>query len=149
MQLGLPRSANYHLQRIISTREADAADRQLPATLADLEAYAEGTASQLLTLQVWAWPPAQPPSRRRARRWAGSQRCWRAPAGCTRGCRQRAEAARALQCKASGAGGSETDHAASHMGKAVGMVALLRGTAHHAQRCARAQPAAAAVLPAG
>ena len=42
--------------------------------------------------------------------------------------------ARRVQCKASGADGTEADHAASHMGKAVGMVALLRGTAHHAQR---------------
>ena len=53
-----------------------------------------------------------------------------------------------MQCKACAADSTEADHAASHMGKAVGMVALLRGTAHHAQRyicpwCTYARPAPA------
>ena len=32
------------------------------------------------------------------------------------------------------------DHAASHLGKAVGMANLLRGTAYHAARCALPDP---------
>ncbi|KAK9803446.1 hypothetical protein WJX73_001804 [Symbiochloris irregularis] len=39
-----------------------------------------------------------------------------------------------LQCKAAALMGPEIDHAASHLGKAVGLAALLRGTAHHALR---------------
>ena len=52
LQLGLSPGARYHLQRIVSTRETDAAAKQAPASIAELEKYAEGTASQLLTLQV-------------------------------------------------------------------------------------------------
>ena len=39
-----------------------------------------------------------------------------------------------LQCKAASAVGPDVDHAASHLGKAVGMAAVLRGTTHHALR---------------
>ena len=52
MQLGLSPGARYHLQRIVNTREADAAAKHAPGSVADLEKYAEGTASQLLILQV-------------------------------------------------------------------------------------------------
>ena len=52
MQLDLSPGARYHLQRIVNTREADAAAKHAPGSVADLEQYAEGTASQLLILQV-------------------------------------------------------------------------------------------------
>lgn len=42
----------YRLQKIIGTRETDLLETDPPATLEQLEAYAEGTASQLLQLQV-------------------------------------------------------------------------------------------------
>ena len=78
----------YRLQRVIATREEDMLRTAQPATLAAVEDYAEGTASQLLYLQL----------------------------------------------EAAGLGGAEAEHAASHLGRAVGLVALLRGTAHHAER---------------
>eukprot|EP00877_Chromochloris_zofingiensis_P009041 jgi/Chrzof1/4390/Cz14g11110.t1 len=44
----------YHLKRILDTRESDLLDNQPPLTMTDLEQYAEGTASQLLYLQLAA-----------------------------------------------------------------------------------------------
>lgn len=41
-----------HLLRIVSTLEKDYMKSQPPASLLDLETYAEGTSSQLLYLQV-------------------------------------------------------------------------------------------------
>ena len=41
-----------HLLRIVSTLEKDYMKSQPPASLLDLEQYAEGTSSQLLYLQV-------------------------------------------------------------------------------------------------
>ena len=48
--LGLP--GRYHLQRLLTAREEDALEVAPPANTEALEAYAEGTASQLLFLQV-------------------------------------------------------------------------------------------------
>lgn len=42
----------YRLQKIINVREQDLLEPDPPATLQALEDYAEGTASQLLQLQV-------------------------------------------------------------------------------------------------
>lgn len=42
----------YRLQKIINTREADFSATDPPPSLKSLEEYAEGTASQLLQLQV-------------------------------------------------------------------------------------------------
>lgn len=39
-----------------------------------------------------------------------------------------------LQLAAADAGGPQSDHVASHVGKAVGMALVLRGTPHHAAR---------------
>ena len=39
-----------------------------------------------------------------------------------------------LQLEAAGVTDAASQQAASHLGKAVGMTSLLRGTAHHAQR---------------
>eukprot|EP00798_Chlamydomonas_sp_ICE-L_P014327 gene14327-20313_t len=85
LQHGVPLK-KYHFSRLIDTREQDMVDSQPPLTMEGLETYAEGTASQLLYLQLGA---AQVSSR-------------------------------------------EADHAASHLGKAVGIITLLKGTAFHA-----------------
>ncbi|GAX75435.1 hypothetical protein CEUSTIGMA_g2879.t1 [Chlamydomonas eustigma] len=81
----------YQLKRILDTREGDLLDDQPPLSLQGLEQYAEGSASQLLYLQL----------------------------------------------AAAGVSSREADHAASHLGKAVGMTTLLKGTAFHAKlrRC--------------
>jgi len=42
----------YRLQQIINTREQDLLEPSQPQAIAELEAYAEGTATQLLFLQV-------------------------------------------------------------------------------------------------
>ena len=42
----------YRLQKILNVREHDMLESDPPATLQALEEYAEGTASQLLQLQV-------------------------------------------------------------------------------------------------
>lgn len=42
----------YRLQQIINTREQDLLEPSQPQATAELEAYAEGTATQLLFLQV-------------------------------------------------------------------------------------------------
>lgn len=39
-----------------------------------------------------------------------------------------------VQAEAAGVKNSELDHASSHLGKAVGITTLLRGTVYHAQR---------------
>jgi NADH dehydrogenase [ubiquinone] 1 alpha subcomplex assembly factor 6 len=80
--------SRYRLQRIVSAREEDLLRPGAPPSLAALELYAEGTASQLLLLQL----------------------------------------------EAAGVASADADHAASHLGRAVGLVNVLRGTAHHAQR---------------
>jgi hypothetical protein len=46
----LPR---YHLSRLLDTREADQVLGQQPATLQELEQYADGTASQVWPQQPW------------------------------------------------------------------------------------------------
>ncbi|KAL6764010.1 terpenoid synthase [Haematococcus lacustris] len=74
--------------RLLEAREADALDTQPPLAVDGLEQYAEGTASQLLYLQL---------------------------------------AAVGVQSR-------EADHAASHLGKAVGIATLLRGLPYHAAR---------------
>ena len=79
----------YRLQRMVTTREEDLLRAGPPPSLAALEAYGEGTASQLLYLQM----------------------------------------------EAAGLASVDADHAASHLGKALGIAAVLRGTQHHAQRC--------------
>ena len=42
----------YRLQQIVNTREQDLLQRSQPEATAELESYADGTASQLLFLQV-------------------------------------------------------------------------------------------------
>lgn len=42
----------YKLKKIVETRLQDALRKQPPETLSDVELYAEGTATQLLQLQV-------------------------------------------------------------------------------------------------
>ena len=42
----------YRLQKMVNTREADMLEAEPPPTLKQLEDYAEGTATQLLQLQV-------------------------------------------------------------------------------------------------
>ncbi|KAF8062035.1 NDUFAF6 [Scenedesmus sp. PABB004] len=78
----------YQLRRILDAREQDAVAFQAPLTLAELEAYAEATASQLQYLQL----------------------------------------------AAAGVASHDADHAASHLGKAVGLALLLRGAAFQAGR---------------
>ena len=41
-----------------------------------------------------------------------------------------------MQLEAAEVRSSETDHAASHLGKAIGIAAILRGTARHAAKYA-------------
>ncbi|KAJ9505397.1 hypothetical protein QJQ45_009574 [Haematococcus lacustris] len=90
LQAVLPGSAMkaYPMKRLLEAREADALDTQPPLAVDGLEQYAEGTASQLLYLQL---------------------------------------AAVGVQSR-------EADHAASHLGKAVGIATLLRGLPYHAAR---------------
>eukprot|EP00899_Mesostigma_viride_P011500 jgi/Mesvir1/20350/Mv19936-RA.2 len=76
------------LLRILDERAKDAEDPSQPRTVADLERYAEHTASSLLYLLL----------------------------------------------QVAGASDANTDHAASHVGKAVGLTTLLRGTAAHASQ---------------
>jgi NADH dehydrogenase [ubiquinone] 1 alpha subcomplex assembly factor 6 len=76
----------YNLKRILDTRETDLLDPHPPLSIEGLERYSEGSASQLLYLQL----------------------------------------------SAAGVASREADHAASHLGKAVGITTLLRGTAFHA-----------------
>eukprot|EP00200_Dunaliella_tertiolecta_P012209 CAMPEP_0202371806 /NCGR_PEP_ID=MMETSP1127-20130417/3143_1 /ASSEMBLY_ACC=CAM_ASM_000462 /TAXON_ID=3047 /ORGANISM="Dunaliella tertiolecta, Strain CCMP1320" /LENGTH=360 /DNA_ID=CAMNT_0048968171 /DNA_START=84 /DNA_END=1166 /DNA_ORIENTATION=+ len=83
-----PKLRQYHFKRIIDTRENDLLDPQPPLTVEGLEQYAEGTASQLLYLQL---------------------------------------ASANIQSR-------EADHAASHLGKAVGIATLLKGTKYHGER---------------
>ncbi len=45
-------SARYRLQRIVNTRESDIINAGPPRDIASVEDYAEGTASQLVQLQV-------------------------------------------------------------------------------------------------
>lgn len=78
--------SRYSFKRIIDAREADFLDPQPPLELAALESYAEGTASQLMYLQL----------------------------------------------AAAGVRHADADHAASHLGRAVGLTTLLRGTPAHA-----------------
>jgi NADH dehydrogenase [ubiquinone] 1 alpha subcomplex assembly factor 6 len=82
---GLP-IKKYNLKRILDSRETDLLDAQPPLSIEGLERYSEGSASQLLYLQL----------------------------------------------AAAGVASKEADHAASHLGKAVGISTLLRGTAFHA-----------------
>lgn len=94
----------YRLQQMVSTREADLLSAEQPASLAALEQYAEGTAGQLLALQLEAAGISQSSS-----------------SSSSEG--------------GSGAGTAAAEHAAAHLGKAVGLAGLLRGTyAHAAQR---------------
>ncbi|PNH02586.1 NADH dehydrogenase (ubiquinone) complex I, assembly factor 6, partial [Tetrabaena socialis] len=80
------RYSRYAFKRIIDCREADFLDPQPPLELSALEQYAEGTAAQLMYLQLSA-----------------------------------------VDVK-----NKDADHAASHLGRAVGITTLLRGTAAHA-----------------
>ncbi|KAI7839929.1 hypothetical protein COHA_006323 [Chlorella ohadii] len=91
----------YRLQQLVSAREEDLLRTEQPASLAALERYAEGTAGQLLHLQLEA---------------AGLG------------------ASAASAGTASAAHAAAAEHAASHLGKAVGLAALLRGTHNHASR---------------
>ncbi|KAG2442344.1 hypothetical protein HXX76_002430 [Chlamydomonas incerta] len=83
---GPGRFSRYSFKRIIDVRESDFLDPQPPLDMGALESYAEGTASQLLYLQL----------------------------------------------AAAGIKHRDADHAASHLGRAIGITTLLRGTAAHA-----------------
>ena len=132
-----------HLLRMISTLEADFLRQDPPPSLEALENYAEGSSSQLLYLQVRC-PHTAP---QQTHEWSGERACAHpqkppeeiarqqrppaaqtAPTGCMRhawGC---------VQGRMAGVDSQHYDHAASHLGKAVGLVNILRGTAFHAAR---------------
>ncbi|KAI8471363.1 MAG: isoprenoid synthase domain-containing protein [Monoraphidium minutum] len=78
----------YNLRRIIDAREEEFMRDKPPLTLEELEAHCEGTASQLLYLQL----------------------------------------------AAAGIASRDADHAASHVGKAVGISLMLRGTPYQASQ---------------
>ncbi|KAL4420852.1 hypothetical protein ABPG75_010508 [Micractinium tetrahymenae] len=99
----------YRLQQVVSTRENDLLSLEQPASLAALEQYADGTAGQLLALQL------------EAAGIGGSSIVGVEGGSSSDGSSSAAVAA--------------AEHAAAHLGKAVGIVGLLRGTyAHGAQR---------------
>jgi NADH dehydrogenase [ubiquinone] 1 alpha subcomplex assembly factor 6 len=164
----LPR---YHLTRLLDTREADQVLAQPPASLQELELYADGTASQVCVcgggrggggaaqLALAAGQGPRPPlgwqmERGRARRAARRSPCprWRLAATATVASRalpgRRALAPSPshpphptlrsqvlhLQLAAAGVKDSSADHAASHLGKAVGIATVLKGTLHHSSQ---------------
>eukprot|EP00884_Botryococcus_braunii_P001716 jgi/Botrbrau1/11545/Bobra.0393s0023.1 len=86
--LGRQQSTKYRLQRIVSSRQKDSQRGGPPPDMKALEQYADGTASQLLHLQM----------------------------------------------ELAGIRDAQVDHAVSHLGKAIGISTLLRGTQHHALR---------------
>lgn len=85
----------YRLQQLVATRQADLLATEPPASLAALEAHAEGSAGALLLLQLEA---------------AGLGR------------------ASASDGTASAAHAAAAEHAAHHLGRAVGIAGALRGS---------------------
>lgn len=69
----------YRLQKIVNARELDLIEPDPPATLQQLESYAEGTASQLLQLQVMCWQCC--PGLLRSECFVPRCRCWQLVAG--------------------------------------------------------------------
>ncbi len=139
----LPR---YHLTRLLDAREADQVLGQPPASLQELEQYADGTASQVRpvprtipTNAPLAWPAAPPqrqqPGCARPARPAPPARGRPTPAPPTSP-PSPAPGAQVLhlQLAAAGVKDSSADHAASHLGKAVGIATVLKGSAHHASQ---------------
>ncbi|EFN52015.1 hypothetical protein CHLNCDRAFT_27289 [Chlorella variabilis] len=105
----------YRLQQMVSTREEDLLAHAQPASLEAVERYAEGTSGQLLLLQLEA-----------ARIGAGS-------AGAGGGSSSDDGSGSTPSSGSSPAGGgggaaAAAEHGAAHLGKAVGIVGLLRGT---------------------
>lgn len=95
----------YRLQQVVTTREEDLLSHAQPASLASLERYADGTTGQLLLLQLEA---------------AGVSSSSSAAGGGAAG----------DSGSSSGDGGAAAaaEHAAAHLGKAAGLVGVLRGT---------------------
>lgn len=110
----------YRLQQMVSTREEDLTNPAQPASLAALERYAEGTAGQLLMLQLEAGGFS---SAGRADLSSSGSSSSSTDGGGAAGAPQQTEAAAAAAAAASAA-----EHAAAHLGKAVGIAGMLRGT---------------------
>jgi NADH dehydrogenase [ubiquinone] 1 alpha subcomplex assembly factor 6 len=109
----------YRLQQIVSTREEDLLGHAQPASLAAIERYAEGTAGQLLQLQLEAAGLSSSSSRNDDD--GGSSDEQEAGGSSSSG----------SGCSSSGCSSAEAavaEHAAAHLGKAVGITGLLRGT---------------------
>ncbi len=119
------RFSRYSFKRLVDVREQDFLDPQPPLELSGLESYAEGTASQLLYLQVGCR------ARKDIRIFAGSGRTEMLVAARAK---LRPPCARKSlsQLSAAGIKNSDADHAASHLGRAVGIATLLRGSPAHA-----------------
>ena len=117
---------------MISTMEADFQRLDPPPSLQALEDYAEGTSSQLLYLQARAcmllWGRMQKACMRQVQipcALAAKQAALpEVHEGCCCG----------MQGRVAGVDSQHYDHAASHLGKAVGIANLLRGTAYHTAR---------------
>jgi NADH dehydrogenase [ubiquinone] 1 alpha subcomplex assembly factor 6 len=95
----------YRLQQVVTTREEDLLSHAQPASLAALERYAEGTTGQLLLLQLEA-------------------------AGVSSSSAGSGDAAGGTGSSISSDNGAATaaEHATAHLGKAAGLVGVLRGT---------------------
>ncbi|KAI3430645.1 hypothetical protein D9Q98_005238 [Chlorella vulgaris] len=114
----------YRLQQMVSTREEDLTNPAQPTSLAALERYAEGTVGQLLMLQLEAGGfssagRADPSSSSSSSGSSSSS----TDGGGAAGAPQQTEAAAVAAAAASAA-----EHAAAHLGKAVGIAGMLRGT---------------------
>jgi NADH dehydrogenase [ubiquinone] 1 alpha subcomplex assembly factor 6 len=118
----------YRLQQIVSTREEDLLGHAQPASLAAIERYAEGTAGQLLQLQLEAAGLSSSNSSSGRNDddgggGGGSSDEDEAGSGGSSGS--------SSGCSSSGCSSAEAavaEHAAAHLGKAVGITGLLRGT---------------------
>ncbi len=116
MREGCAPRSRYNLKRILDTREADLLEPQPPLLMEGLETYAEGTASQVRweVHSTFREPVLLPLLHNDHSRGPPAQLLY-------------------LQLGAAGIGSREADHAASHLGKAVGIATLLRGSGFHAQ----------------
>ena len=118
--MGDAAAPRYRLQRIITTRENDHMHSMPPNTIAELEQYADGSAGQVQALQVCI---SMLKNRWRLLGLARSSSCTDASTHFV-----------VMQLEVAGVRNSDADHAASHLGKAIGIAAILRGTARHAAR---------------
>jgi NADH dehydrogenase [ubiquinone] 1 alpha subcomplex assembly factor 6 len=154
----LPR---YHLTRLLETRESDQVLGQQPATLQELEQYADGTASQVGRCWHQWHGSTTPPSAARIELPSSTlaicpaspselhqrQPCsWQAIACCNPPATHMLTPQLGpsspstplqvlhLQLAAAGVKDSSADHAASHLGKAIGIATVLKGSLHHSSQ---------------